>query len=623
MSPLPLWLGWLALVALMLTITSATIVAHELDIPMAASYLLVLHGGFSKVWHIVSSLIHLPFALLERNGISPWVFFGALAICVLRYPNQAFVEVTKIIAEATVDISQARSNSKRDKTIAQLRQELAKYVKQLAKCVNPDEVAALERVHESRVEKLKKELERRKTELDEKDRRLTTKEDDEAAWRLKTQELESQLKTISNSDVAHDFRVENFKLNQSLCKAKNTNVNLGIEVKNLKQKSLEDRQRYDSYRQMTDESNDLKRQNLTDAHDHALQELVEGHERTIREKDQQIREQADEIRRSELETEKTVHDQQQRIEEQAQLIGALEGQVSERDSMPHMVDSQLVLIKTIISNMIDGQDGTEKDIAILFLASLKHHGMNLADLGVDIQRFNELFAWLCERQARHNAALGLSPRLYLQEQQAASSHEDSFRDSGFDAGPPTMDQAMDDYPADQPASQLEDNQRGASPVPPQGPANAVVPFTQMMTNVAAGKSPRGDNPVPPQGAANSVLPSTTSAPSGNIQRSSNVVPPPANSAGVQGFSMLNMTPGTGGNVQRSSNAVPPPANSAGVQGFSMHPAPDLSGLLNMPPGMGPSSGGAASSSKSARSSRYTHGDKSLDYGASVTSRALR
>jgi hypothetical protein len=726
MSPLPLWLGGLALVALMLMFASATIVAEELDMPMAASYLLVLHHGFSNVWHTVSLLTRLPFASLESIGVSPRaVFFGALAICIVARLSQAFIKILEIVAKIVDSFFQARADSKRDKiiarlqqdlarsgskadktiarleqklarsdskcdeTIARLRQEFAENVEQLAKCANSDEIAALQRVHESRLKQLNKELENNDDEKKSLRKELDSTKSAVAEARLKSDKLERQLqlKEEEESPKVLSLRKQMGEDREARRQAKNALATLEDAMGQLKQEFYEARDRFD-----------CERKSFTKHSRRQLEDLEESQKAALGDKERQLEQQAAQIdqlaakiRELEMESESMVQSKQELIERQADEIHHLEGQVSERDNMLSKVNSQLVLINTpffeivkaTIIAMIQSGEEIQEVAATVFMAGLRLHGTDLVQLGVDLQLFENMLETVRQKkeqdaQLQQNAVALLernqerslqvfdpSVGTGVQNPQHAMS-SNSFADPiDFEADQPMIDETM--YPSQQPDQGIEpafsaqqpevgnpqglltpgpspDNKSGGflrdllNPVPSQGPATANISFTQQLMNYADGKHSGAANP---QGAANSVVPSTMNAATGYLQRVSKAVPPPANSARVQGFSMLNTTPATGGPVQRSSKAIPPPANSSSVLGFSMTPgvanfarasnavpppansggvqsfttnaAPDFSALLNMPPGMGPSSGKAASSSKSTKDSRYSRGDKSLDY----------
>ena len=641
MAPwLPLWIRLLALVGLMASLAASTMLSYELDIPMVAGGLLVLHAMCNQVsqttsllrhvfftlleslWykqlHIVSLLWRFPFTLLERNDMPPWLFFISIAICTLPYPSRAFVEVTKIIAKAADDLSQAYA-------IKQLREQFADHV-------SPDVVEALKRAHDSRIDELKKEL---KNSEDKKKSLKTELDIAKSAVSLanrKHEKLELQLQELRNSPELDALRRQEEKDRGALMMAKNAFSTLQHEKGEL---DIQFSQAQDRYKR---ERESLIKQNRSEVED-----LKGDQEATLRDKDRQIDQQAAQIdqqaakiRALEMESESTAQCKQEVIDQQRQTISQMEGQVAELDAEIQKLAQQtnfLDAFRNLVNAMINSGNETAVVTAIQFLFALKTYGIDLAQLGVDSHVFENLLKAVLDKregdlqiQANCLALLqgsqegsfpafdpptGLEmPGLEMPglEIEGSSFPNHFSGNTGFGGGQPIADQTMVPPQPDHDIGMFRAPQ--LTSISFQGPSTPVVPPVNKSGGFLRGLL----NPIPPPANSSGVIGSSTSPARANPPRASNAVPPPANSSGVQGFTMNPIGSSLGGNLQRAANAVPPPAKSTGVQGFTMNPAPTLPGISKVPWYMSSSSGGdGASSSKSTRSSRYSHGERGAPY----------
>ena len=618
----PFWLCWLSVIGLILHIVASTLAAFALDITiqaaallmletvwhqqlhklsllwlllsalperMAAGSLLMLEAMWFQLAQLISPLTHTFFMLLERSEIPPWVFFASFAVCMVPYPSQAFVEITKIVAKAALGLNQAWSyyRHQRDMTIKQLREQLADHV-------NPDVVEALKRAHESRVDELKKELENSEDEKKNLKTELDIAKSAASSANRKHEKLELRLQELRNSPELVALRMQGDEDHQALRKEKSDLAKLKHEKGELE---IEFSQAQDRYKR---ERESLIKQNRSE-----VENLKGDQEATLRYKDRQIDQQAAQIdqqaaniRALKMESESTAQCKQEVIDQQRQTIQQMEDQVAERDAEIQKLAQQtnfLDVFRNLVNVMISSENEIAQATAIQFMFALKLYGTDLAQLGVDSYVF-ENFLKAVANKREGDLQIQANCLAFLEGNQEGSSPAfeppTGFQMPGLDMeGPlvPNHFSGNTGFGSVQPISDhtmvpiQPDHDVGMLPVPQ---------LTSMSLE---------DPPTP-------IVPPVNNS-GGFLRGLLNPIPPPANSSGVIGSS----TSPARANPPRASNAVPPPANSSGVQGFTMNPAPILSGTANMPWGMDSSSGGDASSSKRARSSRYSHGDHSLDY----------
>lgn len=650
----PFWLCWLSVIALILHVVASTLAAFALDITipaatllmletvwhqqlhnlsmlwlllsalperMAAGSLLMLEAMWFQLAQLISTLWHLFFALLESNDVSPWFFFTSLAIFTVPYPNRAFVEVTKIIAKAALGLNQAWSyyRHQRDMTIKQLREQLADYV-------NPDVVEALKLAHESRVDELKKELENSKDEKKNLKTELDIAKSAVSSTHRKHEELELRLQELRNSPDLVALHMQGDEDHKALRKEKSDLATLKHEKGELEIQFSQAQDRCKHERESLIKQTRSEVKNLEDDQKATLRDK----DRQIDQQAAQIDQQAAKIRALEMESESTAQCRHEVIDQQRHTIQQMEDQVAERDAEIQKLAQQtnfLDAFRNLVNVMISSGNETALATAIQFMFALKIYGVDLAQLGVDSHVFENFLKAVADKregdlqtQANCLAVLegnqeGSSPAFEpptgLQmpglEMEGPLFPNHFSGNTGFGSGQPIANQTMVPIQPDHDVGMLQAPQLTSMSL--QGPPTPVVPPVNNSGGFLRGLL----NPIPPPANSSGVIGFSMDRAGANPPRASNAVPPPANSSGVQGFTMNPVGGNLGGNLLRAANAVPPPAKSAGVQGFTMNPAPILSGIANMPWGMSSSSGGDASSSKSARSSRYSHGDHSLDY----------